>query len=267
MKKLSIVVGISVLVAFGSFVARMSNSVNVLAQQTLYSQTISNQYGTYTNTVTVDYDPLAGSGDGEAYITETLTGRPNAFMPGGVDHTPRATVHMAGKCDIGNCTQYGNPVPANLSPNFSKTWSFDLLGDCDQQFLDNGFCIGDGQTLDWCPIGSFWFLNFAHGLETEDAITDFVVPAHSTVGTSTTCTPESNPPDWVGLFRTPAVADVDLVYRAQTACFRACPNPPCKGQLWICPGSAKKSKTIPADPLLNCTSKDKGFVTGVNVTY
>lgn len=267
MKVKLLAVAVLFLVSAAIFVARMSHSINVLAQQTAYSQTITNQFGTYTNSVIISYDPNGGSGDGEAYVTEQLTGTPSSSMPGGVLHTPAGTVHLGGKCDIGNCTQTGSGVPANQSPNFSRTWSFDILADCDQQFLDNGFCIGDGETTDYCPIYGSFFLTFLHGIENEDAITNFLVPAHSQVGTKTLGTPESMPPDWVGLFRAPAVADVDLVYRAQTACFRVCRNPPCTGQLWICPGSAKKSKTIPATPLLNVTNKDKGFVTGVNVTF
>lgn len=249
------------LLAFG--IARMSRSVRVLAQQTAWTQTISNQYGTFTNAVIVNYDPNGGTGDGEAYVTEQLTGRPSSFMPGGVLHTPSATVHLAGN----GYKQTGNGVPANQSPNFSRTWSFDVLGDCDQQFLDNGFCVGDGEANDWCPIAGIFFLNFLHGMEFEIAITDFLVPAHSTVGTKTECTPESSPPDWPGLFSAPATADIDLHYRATTGCFRICLHPPCTGNLWTCPGPAKMSKTIPATPLQPCTNKDKNFITGKNVIY
>lgn len=262
-KKWKLVTLVLGLTAFGVFVARMSNSVHVLAQQTAYTQTITNQYGTYTNAVIVGYDPLAGSGDGEAYVTEQLTGRPSNFMPTWVNHTPSGNVQLNGH----GYTQTGNPVPANQSPNFTRTWSFDIFGDCDQQLLDNGFCTGDGQVGDLCPISAGLFINFLHGMEFEIAITDWLVPAHSTVGTKDVCTPESSPPDGVWLFKAPATADVDLTYRAQTGCYRFCPNPPCTGQVWTCPGATKKSKTIPNTPLLNCTNKDKGFITGQNVTY
>lgn len=267
MKKLSIAVAISALVALGSFVARMSRSVHVLAQQTAYSQTITNQYGTYTNAVIFDYDPNGGSGDGEVYLTEQLTGRPSSFMPGGVSHTPSATVTFNGKCDITPCKQTGNGVPANQSPNFSRTWSFDILGDCDQQFLDNGFCVGNGESDDFCPIEGLFFLKFLHGMEYENAITDFFVHSGQQGMLKTACTPESDPPDWPGPFDAPDISDIDRTFRAQTGCIRVCPNPPCTGQLWTCTGKKKISKQIPNSPLLNCTNKDKGFVTGKNVTY
>lgn len=243
------------------FIARMSRSVHVQAQQTAFSQTVTNQYGTFTDAVIVAYDPNGGSGDGESYITEQLTGRPSSFMPGGVLHTPSATVHLAGN----GYKQTGNGVPANQSPNFSRTWSFDMFADCDQQFLDTGFCVGDGEANDWCPIAGVFFLNFLHGMEAEDAITNFFVPAHSNVGSKYTCS--NNPPDWIGLFNAPDFSDVDRTFRASTVCWRICNNPPCTNTLWTCPGPAKKSKTIPATPVQNCTQKDKGFITGQNVIY
>lgn len=256
-----IVVGILGLASL--FVARMSRSVHVLAQQTAYTQTITNQYGTYTNAVIVGYDPLAGSGEGEAYITEQLTGRPSSFMPGGVNHTPSGRFDLNGH----GYTQTGNPVPANLSPNFSRTWSFDIFGDCDQQLLDNGFCTGDGQVGDLCPISAGLFINFLHGMEFENAITDFFVHSGQQGMLKTACTPESDPPDWPGPFTAKDISDVDRTFRAETGCYRFCPNPPCTGSLWTCPGAVKRSKQIPNTPLLNCTAKDKGFVSGKNVTY
>lgn len=249
------------LLAGGIFVARMSRSVHVLAQQTVYSQTTTNQYGTFTNAVIAQYDPTQGN-DGVLYMTEQLTGRPSSFMPGGVLHTPSATVHLAGN----GYKQTGNGVPANQSPNFSRTWSFDISTDCDQQFLDFGLCTGDGETNDWCPIAAGFFLSFLHGFEGEDAVTSFKVPAH-VQGGSPTCTPESSPPDWPGLFKSPDISDVDRTYRARTFVIRICANPPCTGQLWTATGPTKEYKIIPATPVLNCTNKDKGFITGKNVTY
>lgn len=250
------------LIVPAAFIARMSNSVNVLAQQTAYTQTISNGTGTYTNAVIVQYDPNGGT-EGTAYVTEQLTGRPANWMPPGIYHSPRGTVHLNGD----GYQQIGTSVPANQSPNFSHMWSFDIFTDCDQQFLDVGFCTGDGETGDLCPISGALFINFAHGMEFELAITDFFVHSGQQGFLNTACTPESSPPDFPGPFSAKDISDVDRTFRAQTGCYRFCPNPPCTGLLWTCPGAIKQSKQIPNAPLLNCTNKDKGFVTGKNVTY
>lgn len=249
------------ILGLGIFIAARSRTVK--AQQTAYSQTITNQYGTFTNSVTVNYDPNAGTGLGELYQTETITGRPSNFMPGGILHTPSGTVHLGSN----GYTQTGNGVPANQSPNFSRTWSFDISANCDQQFLDFGFCTGDGQVGDYCPILPGLFLSFLHGMEFEDAITGFFINANERGGVPT-CSPQSSPPDWPGLFQSPDYSQVDRMYRARTGCIRICANPPCTGKPWICTGAARVYKEISTvGPPQHCTNKDAGYISDKNVTY
>lgn len=262
MKKL-IAVGILGLMAF--FVARMNHLVHVQAQQNVWSKTVTNQYGTFTNSVTARIDPSVGA-DGTLYWTEILTGSPSNYMPSYVKHTPGGTAHLNGD----GFTQPGTPVPANQSPNYSKTWTFDIATDCNNEFLDFGFCTGDGEATDFCPIANALFLDFLHGFEAEHAYTTFRVPAYGRNGDWTgQCSPPSSPPDYIGPFESPDTADFDRWYRTDSYVLRVCLHPPCTGELWISTGpNPRKYKQISdIQPPQHCTNADKGFVSGKNVTY